>query len=399
MVRFTPVPNHPTLHNDEWRRLDPSRKITLKSWLFWRNKPAGIVILLLSVLLFLSISMGMVEPRRRQNKAQLDTILTEIMHNYEEGVALVDLNPIRARTLLKKARELVESEVAKSPSGKEEQELTAMLKKIDESLAVAVRRYEVSLISYFELSLVKPQGVGSVMSLYQDALVILDLENQAIYRLSLSSKSTRILAGGSDLTASRGIAVHGEDVYVLTDEVNRVTLPNGTLEPIVPVDSEWGEIALVSAYAGNIYLLDTQKNQIWKYIRTETGFSTRQDYLLFDTLVDLKNATQMVIDGYVWVVKDGNIIRFAQGREYPWKLAGLDVTLGSNIDLYTDDTTKNIYILDKDHKRVVVADKDGVYLAQYAWSEDVPISDIVVSEVVKKILLLSGGTIYGIDLK
>jgi len=45
-----------------------------------------------------------------------------------------------------------------------------------------------------------------------------------------------------------------------------------------------------------------------------------------------------------------------------------------------------------------VSDKEGVYLAQYSWKENIEIKDFVVSEVIKKILLLSHGTIYGIDL-
>jgi len=44
-------------------------------------------------------------------------------------------------------------------------------------------------------------------------------------------------------------------------------------------------------------------------------------------------------------------------------------------------------------------DKDGVYQAQYHWQEEAEITDLVVSEALKKMLLLSHGTIYGIDLK
>lgn len=430
MVRLTPVPKSPA---SQWRRLDPlvfpsgkpqikhssqplhhriinfffqGRDHLLKPVQRLRQvrhisgrKTAGIVILLLLLLLVFTAGSGILAGRRKEANTRLDASLSEITHKFEEGVALVDLNPIRARALLGEAKELLETELQISPSGKTGQKLSALLKEVDESLAVAVRRYEVTPNSYFELGLIKPQAVGDQLSLYQDALVVLDRKNQAVYRLSLSSKSARILGGGSDFSGSRSIAVHGEEVYVLTDAVSRVILPDGRLEQIVPMDSEWGKIVAISAYAGNLYLLDTEKNQVWKYIRTETGFSSRQDYLLFDALIDLSRANQMVIDGYVWAIKDGNIMRFSQGQEYPWKIGGLDEPLGSALGLYTDDTTKNIYILDKDHRRVVVADKDGAYLAQYSWRENLPVSDMVVSEVIKKILLLSGDTIYGIDLQ
>ena len=80
-------------------------------------------------------------------------------------------------------------------------------------------------------------------------------------------------------------------------------------------------------------------------------------------------------------------------------MQGLDEPLGGQTMIYIDDTTKNLYILDADKKRVVVVDKDGVYQAQYHWQEEAEITDLVVSEALKKMLLLSHGTIYGIDLK
>ena len=61
--------------------------------------------------------------------------------------------------------------------------------------------------------------------------------------------------------------------------------------------------------------------------------------------------------------------------------------------------TKNLYILDELNKRVVVLDKDGIYLAQYAWTGDITPNQLVVAEKQGKILLLAAGKLYSIDLK
>ena len=67
--------------------------------------------------------------------------------------------------------------------------------------------------------------------------------------------------------------------------------------------------------------------------------------------------------------------------------------------VYTDDTSKNVYVLDNQNKRIAVLDKEGTYLAQYAWEEPQAFSGFVVSEPQKKIFLLAGGKIYALELK
>lgn len=361
-------------------------------------KPYVTVTLILVVLLAVSIIFGIQKRQNDIRETQLADVLGTVSHKFEEGMALIDLNPIRARQLLAEAKELLESK-QQNKNEKTEKEIAEYVKKIDSGLEIASRSYEITPVSFFELDLIKTNAKGNKMSLYQDSLAILDSNNKSIYRLSIVSKSSRIIASGDDLTSAAALGIHGEDIYVLTDSIRKVILGDTSLSTVIEKDDEWGKIKDIKVYGGNLYLLDGGKNWIWKYIREENGFSSRQDYFVFDTLVDLQNADNLVIDGSVWLTKNDGILRFTQGKENVWQVKGIDSALGNNLDFYLDDTTKNAYILDSNNKRVVVADKEGMYLSQYKWKEDLKFDDFVVSEVVKKILLLSAGTIYGIDLK
>ena len=107
----------------------------------------------------------------------------------------------------------------------------------------------------------------------------------------------------------------------------------------------------------------------------------------------------MTIDGSVWVgTTKGQILHFTQGQVNPFVPQGVDPALGNEIHVYTTDDTKNVYLLDADNSRVVVLDKNGVYLAQYRWTGGRP-RDFVVSEENKKILLLIDGKIYSVGLQ
>ena len=107
----------------------------------------------------------------------------------------------------------------------------------------------------------------------------------------------------------------------------------------------------------------------------------------------------MAIDGSVWVVTGNQIQQFVQGEEAVWQISGLDSAFADKLDLYTDELCRNLYILDVKNQRLVVVDKDGVYLSQYQWQKAYPVTSLAVSEKLHKILLLSGDTIYEIELK
>ncbi len=392
-----PLVTYKTIDNRSRFKVRLNQKLMVLKKLQLTFKPLLITIGVLLVLLLLSVGFGISKKQHDKENQQLKTVLESVTHEFDEGMALIDLNPIRSRQLLNQAQSQLEAARNQITDSKERRQLDDFLKKVNTGIAAAQRSYEVVLTSFFELPLIKPNAEGTRISLYQDVLVILDNQNKSLYRLSITSKASRVLAGGEIVAGALAPAVHGEEVYLFNNGIGKIT---GTeVTTIIPPDPDWGTIVDLKAFGGNLYILDTRKNWIWKYIRTETGFSSKQDYFVFDTLVDLSEATNFAIDGSVWITQGDKIRHFTSGKEDVWQIQGLNPNLGNHTRVYVDDTTTNTYILDADNRRVVVVDKSGVYLAQYHWKESIEITDFVVSEVVKKILLLSHGTIYAIDIK
>ena len=332
-------------------------------------------------------------------RKKIEVQLTGINHKYEEGTTLIELNPLRARKLLNEARNELNQLLQTERDLQSRKLLETKLRQIDETLIVARRRFDVSLDPFFNLTLIKSNSQGDKMTLFGDLMVILDKINGKLYDLLLTTKASRIISGTDILKTALDISVHGEDVYVLfAHNFSKLQFPQGDLTPVITDETTWKTVIGFNAYAGNMYVLDKGSNQIWKYRLDDTSVN-KQSYFLFDTQTDLQGVNFMRIDGSIWLVYGGGLKRFIQGTEVEWQVQGLDTNLGSQIDLYTADATQHLYILDKSHNRVVILDKEGLYLAQYAWKEDVQISSFVVSESLKKILLLSRDTIYGIDLK
>jgi hypothetical protein len=316
----------------------------------------------------------------------------------------MELNPVKGRERLVAAKTeltpLKEIVTAKTKEGRRVLELYA---QIDSALTQAMHAYTEEPSLFYDAALLKSGGTVNTIAMTDDMMILGDAKQKAVYSLSLPGKTGQIVAGGTGYDMLGSVAIHGSTGYaLLADGINAISLSDKTTKQnIVKRSSDWEKITATVSFGGNLYLLDTEKGRIWKYVATETGFSDIKEYLNPDTLPDLSKATGLSIDGSVWIgTTDGKIMRFTQGKENTFIPKGVDPSFGQQLVVYTSDSVNNIYVLDSQNKRVVVLDKDGMYLSQYVWKGDIAPTNLVVSEKQGKILLLAGnGTIFSIDLK
>ncbi|MFZ5845465.1 MAG: hypothetical protein ACOY0S_03290 [Patescibacteria group bacterium] len=367
------------------------------------NRLGLLVTLILIVLFGVSVVLGLRRQAAERRSQVVTQALAQAQHAFDEGVALLPLSPVKGRERLLTAREILASLTRSvNPRSGEGRELAALYQKVTDNLTQAMQIVRASPQLFFEASLLKKGATITHFSLVGDALGMVDGPGKAVYVLSVESKKAEIIAGGELYQGASQVAVLGDKLYTLVEAGIHAarTSDKKTLPLVIKKDPEWNTIKSLVAYGGNLYLLDTGKSRIWKYVATETGFSPLREYLNPDTLPNLQNATSMAIDGSVWVgTTSGKFWRFTAGRENTFIPQGVEPALGDNLVVATSDTVKNLYVLDSQNRRVVVLDKDGTYLAQYVWEGNFNPQDLVVSERHKKILLLSDGKIYALDLK
>jgi len=390
-------------------RLSPLRHKLGK--FFSGGNPVIIVIALIFCLLFVfSVVLGL----RRQLVVRRDRetvrVLGEAQRVFDEGVALLTLSPVKGRERLREAKNLLEiAQKTVSARSKQGRELAGFYQKVLDNLTQAMQIFKQEPTLYFDASLLKKGASINSFALWGDLLGLVDQGGKTIYTLALSSRKAEVVGGGQDYPVPLALTLSADKIYVLTSSgINLIRLSDKKAVPLViNKDSQWGNIASLVAFGGNLYLLDTAKSRIWKYVGTGTGssvggqgFSELREYLNPDTLPTLTGATTLAIDGSVWVgTKEGKIWRFTQGKENTFLPQGVEPALGQNLSLYLSDSTKNLYLLDNQNKRVVVLDKDGIYLAQYVWEGNLALNGLAVSETAKKILLLAEGKIFFLELK
>lgn len=361
-----------------------------------------IVLSIVIGLFLISVVLGI----RHQQSVKTSSVLTEkiieAQHSFDEGMALLDLNPVKGRERLTRAKELLTPIVGRKLRSDDGQRAARLLTDVNENLLRSMHITHVAPPIFFDVALLKKDASANDISLFEDSLGIMDVEGKSIFALGASSKSGSIVGGGQSFTGATHVAIYGDKVYVLTAAgVSMIRLADvKTVANIIPKSDQWGTISDLVAFGGNLYLLDKQNNRIWKYVATEKGFSEIFEYLNPDTLPDLTKTTNMAIDGSVWLgTTTGAIMRFTSGKENTFMPQGADIPLGNNLEVYTNDTDTMVYVLDSDHHRVVVYDKDGLYMSQYIWDNGLRVSEIVASEPLKKLFLLADGKLYAIPLE
>lgn len=361
---------------------------------------AGVIVV--SVLFFTSVGLGILKQASAQKNKEAHAALSDAQHAFDEGVALLELNPVKGRERLQSAKARIESlGTSVNPRTKEGRDLALLLTQVNDNLTQAMQITEAPLSLFYDMELVKQNAQASTIALDGTTVIVADQPGGTVYRLDITTKKADILAGGEFFEGISAVGIHGSTVYTLTsDGVVQTSLTDKKSILAVKKSDQWGALAALVAFGGNVYLLDTSSSRIWKYTATEKGFSDIREYLNPDTLPDLSAATGMSIDGTVWVsTRVGDILRFVQGREETFVAKGVEPALGDDLVVYATDETNNLYVLDRSSSRVVVLDKEGIYLAQYRFTTEMSPAALVVSEEAKKILLLSSGKLYSIDIK
>jgi len=348
------------------------------------------VSLILLLLLAVSVILGAKQRQNRSSEKRISFFLEQAAQKKEEGLALISLNPIKARQSLQEGIDiLAQAKTDKISSPK----LDSLQKDLENSLLSISKEYPVTPDVFFDLELIKKGAQGDDLSFSTDRLLILDKNNLAAYAVGFDKKSA-IVAGGNQLEKASQLASFWPKVYVLASE-GIIEADTGTKkqELIIKTDKDWSEPIDLVSFGGNLYLLD--KKTIWQYVVSENGFGSKRNWLKNE--VDLSKAKSMVIDGTIWVLNsDGSIWKFVRGGKENFAITGLSQPLASPRALYTDTDQKFLYVLYG--SRVVVLSKTGEYQAQYVW-QNLDVSGLAVSEKDSKIFLLSGAKIYAFEIK
>lgn len=331
---------------------------------------------------------------------QIETLLSESKAKYEKSLSMSETSPEEAKKLLSEAKNSLQKASEINPNLEKTQKLQ---QEIDLGSKKILKITEIKDFPvYLSLDLIKKDFSAKKISYSLGDVLLLDKDNKTLVLLDLKKKTNQILAGENQLGNAKFASVNGENIFVFSQDkgVLKVDSQTQKVTEVVKPDADWGNIADIFAFSSNLYLVDSLKNQIYKYVGLKNNLSEKMGYLNDGVQPDFSNTKAMFIDFSVWVLKSGpEFLKFTAGGQDPFSIGGLDEPIKEDVPaFFVSEQQDNVYILDKENSRLVVTKKNGQYQNQYKGEKFKTADDLIVLEEEKKLYLLEGNKIYQVGI-
>lgn len=307
------------------------------------------------------------------------------------GIDLVQNDPTKAERLLTEAYNALETaRKANAPTSTIDPIRTRVVAALDRLYGMT----DVTSSSIFTFPADPAVDLRGMVKGPDGAPFVLDAATASVYRIDLAGKKATVIfragnkAAGATESAPRLLAVGGRDL-LMVDAKNVVwrwrpanTSGKGTITRVrVAGASEWGDDILAvgtfirnpEANLYNLYVVDPSEQQILRYSPAAdgSGFPNSPTRWL-SAARDISGITSLYIDGDMWVVDSGQLLRIVNGNSAGWDAAAPRDSILRPAPAYrlvasgAERRTGTIYAFDATSDRVVGLSKvSGVAVAQY----------------------------------
>lgn len=306
----------------------------------------------------------------------------------------------RALTLLQEAKAALNN---LSDSGKARKNKKAELtKNVEEALSKLRKLAIVAPELVVDLTQKNPKAQATYLTQIDNASLAYGVDDNFLYKIDAKAKTAelkdhtgfaRLLSASTPkendfiafLAGDNAIASYDKNTSILTKK--DIAYPNENVK-----------LSAIFVYNRKLYTIDTNNNQIYRHVLTQTGFDKGSAWLKDGA--DVKDAVSITIDGDVFVLKqNGELLKLIGGMKQDFALSGIDPRLDKPTVVWTYNNVNNIYILEPTNRRIVVTDKTGKLIAQYTANEWKAPTGMIVDEAGKKIYVLDENKVYKFELK
>ena len=331
--------------------------------------------------------------QERRLAAYTDTVQT-VQSAIAEAQNVAQSDPGQAREDLTKADQAIQTYLATKPGVQETAKAKVLAGEVQTASQAVFQIYPVTLSPLVPLSILSPTLSATRMAPDGKGNLLFAGEAGQIIGVSTKDKS-KFSYDILTLGAIKAVTAGDTGIFALTDKGVAQILPKQTTGKLVlQPDELWGNVTMISTFAGNVYLFDGGNNEIWKYPVLDTGFGTRKRWLAAGITPDLSKIVDFRVTGDVWMLSStGKVLRYTRGAPQKFPMTGLPDLHGDGLlvdPVALDATDTNVYVLERGAGRVDVFTTDGVYAKQYVADDFAKATDIAVADG-KMYVLVAGG--------
>ncbi len=351
-----------------------------------------ITVFVLGAILFWSVGLGYVRRSQESNQKKIDLTKELINQKLSQAEEVSFLNMSSALSLISDSRSEVEklAPLRSTGFGEQVKELEQLVLNTENKI---LKKEEKKYTEFFDLTVDDKNAKGDIFYLNDENLLIGDKDRGILYTLSLEKKSLD-KDQSSEIKRSSRIALFEEKKYFYVDGTGIFQIIDGKTKKIIENDKEWGSINDLVVFNGNVYLLDKDKDEIWKYLVAESGFGSKNSYFQSGQSIDLSKVNSLSIDGSIYLAGDSVLFKYTSGLRDGFTVELPDGNVNMT-KIFTSKDLEKLYGWDKTKGAIYVMDKNGDYQEQINSQILSTASDFVVYK--NSIYVLQGSKIYKIE--
>ncbi len=327
------------------------------------------------------VVVGLLVRRERVAQNEYEEVIGRAETMITEAEAVAQSNPERAKILLAQSIEVLDLYIKSEPKASYLKAASESLGKIKSKEQEILRVRGIALLPTIELNLLAEglraeslvDDTAGTMYFWDDrSRGFVGIASSDLSKVSYSVENERFVRPfGVRDGVYTGLVSGG--VWVGDESEQKV---------VIETDPEWGEIAQVTTFGNNIYLLDRGMGEIWKYAATGEGYAERRRWFGAGIVLDLSRVVDWVVDGDIWLLTaSGKLEKYSRGAPAKFGLTGFPSESESGLlvdPVAMQIVEEKIYILERGAKRVVTLDINGQYLQQYVAEDFGKATDIMV---------------------
>ena len=339
---------------------------------------------------------------------KLDGIIQRITEDVEKSkLSLVYQNQSEAREFLKQANILMDdantifAELSKSAQHKISENLELvqdLFNKQKNSLNNVISIVETEKLADLSKNTYSfnPNGILKLENL----LYLYELSSGFLYKIDLIDNSSELTFLSSKDTFKLGTATSNEILLLANPE--KIAVYNYSekynLYLLKPNLENTFNIKDMFSYNNNLFFLDTQRLNIFKYIKTE-DILNGAEWIIKGPTDELENAVSLAVDGDVFVsTSTGTVTQYSQGKKVKDLRFDIVPSLSQAGQIFTSEGLKNLYILDEQNTRIISYNKVDGLIKQYSVPELKNLRDLWVDSDEQTIYLLNGLEVHKIQI-
>lgn len=363
-----------------------------------------VISIILAILFLQSVVLLGIKNQREKRIERFNQIVFEAKSKKNEAEAsLIYRDEDRARQLLIEIKNMLGE--LKPLSKTQKEQVVILINETEERLQKLrhlVNIEEPVLVVNFQ-NLDNQADIAKILLLAKNSVYTQNYNNQSIYKANLTS---RIITGifSADLQNIKfinGVTINDNELIFFTED-QQAFLLNPQSEAIqklpinFPLDAEITDLSL---FNNRLYLLSKRNNQIYRYDKAGSGYSSPKEWLK-DSRANLKDTVSLLIDGSAYILENsGEIIKLENGKIVDFKTAVIEPPFKSPTKIKTTADSKYLYLLDPPTKRIIVLTKEGKLVNQYSSEKFTDLKDFIIIEKEKRIYILNGSAIYGFPVE